>query len=127
MKSQFKLTKPCPNCPFRRDEKAIELQEGRREQIIEDLLSGESTTFHCHQTVYRDDGRNHDEDGNYGPVDVCHCPGAAAVSRKYGRDTTMVQIASRLGFISSDHYDSAAELTLDPEDLSVDPKRARLP
>jgi len=126
MKNQFNLIKPCPNCPFRNDDQAIDLQPGRREQIIEDLLSGKESTFHCHKTVYRDDGRNHDEDGNYHPVDVCHCAGAAAVTRKFGRDTTLVQIATRLGAIEPDHYDPAASLTLEPEDLDLDPSKVYL-
>ncbi len=126
MKNQFAVRKPCANCPFRKDDKAISLQPGRREQIIEDLLSGKDSTFHCHKTVYRNDGRNHDEEGNYQPVDVSHCPGAAAVARKFGRDTVMVQVASRLGAIGHDHYDEALEQTLEPEDLNIDTKRARI-
>jgi len=124
VKHQFDLRKPCANCPFRNDSKAIDLQPGRREQIIEDLLSGKQTTFHCHKTVYREDGRNHDEDGNYVPADVCQCPGAMAVARKFGRDTVMVQVATRLGAIPHDHYDDALPLTLEPEDLDLDPKKA---
>lgn len=126
MEKQFSVKKPCANCPFRKDGKAIDLQPGRREQIIEDLLSGKDSTFHCHKTVYRNDGRNHDEEGNYQPVDVSHCPGAVAVARKYGRDTVMVQVASRLGVIAPDHYDDALELTLEPEDLNVSSERAKI-
>lgn len=126
MKNQFAVKKPCANCPFRKDSKAIELQPGRREQIIEDLLSGKDSTFHCHKTVYRNDGRNHDDEGNYLPVDVSHCPGAAALARKFGRDTVMVQVASRLGAIAHDQYDEALALTLEPEDLNINMKRARI-
>lgn len=126
MEKQFSLKKPCANCPFRNDEQAIDLNVGRREQIIEDLLSGLATTFHCHKTVYRDDDRNFDENGDYQPNDICHCPGAIAVSKKYGRETTVVQVATRLGIIEFDHYDSALPLTLDVDDLDVDRNRARI-
>lgn len=126
MKKQFSLTKPCANCPFRNDEQAIELEVGRKEQIIEELLSGVAPTFHCHKTVYRKDGRNFDDEDNYRPVDVCHCPGAAAVSKKYGRDTAMVQVATRLGYIRHDHYDEALPLTIGKMELSINRKRARV-
>lgn len=126
MKNQFAVKTPCANCPFRNDEQAIPLQPGRREGIIEGLLSGEHETFPCHKTVYRKDGRNHDEDENYRPVDVSVCPGAAAVSRKFGRDLTIVQLATRLGFIPYDHYDEALPLTLEPEDLPIDREKARI-
>lgn len=126
MYKQFAVKTPCANCPFRNDSKAIELQPGRREGIIERLLSGEDETFPCHATVYRPDSRNHDEEGNYRPVDVSVCSGAAALARKFGRDTTMVQLATRLGFIPYDHYDEALAKTIEPEDLNVDRQKARL-
>jgi len=126
MKNQFAVKKPCANCPFRNDDQAIPLQPGRREGIIEGLLSGEHETFPCHATVYRKDRRNHDEDDNYRPVDVSVCPGAAAVSRKFGRDLTIVQLATRLGMIPYDHYDGALAETLEPEDLAIDKVKARI-
>ena len=43
MEKQFSLKKPCSNCPFRNDEDAIDLKIDRKEQIIEELLSGEDT------------------------------------------------------------------------------------
>jgi hypothetical protein len=124
MYKQFALTKPCANCPFRNDAAAIDLKPGRREQIIKDLLAGKDQTFHCHKTVYRDDNRNHDEEGNYRPLDICQCPDAAAVARKCGRDTVMVQVATRLGVIAQNHYDGAMAVTIQPEDLNLD--RAKL-
>ena len=120
MEKQFSLRKTCANCPFRKDAGAIELNPGRREGIILALLTGEQQTFNCHATVYRKDGRNFQGD-EYRPVDVSHCPGAAAVARKFGRDTVAVQIAERLGMISPDHFDSAADETLDPADLDIEP------
>ena len=126
IKQSFALKEPCSDCPFRNDGQSINLQDGRREQIIEDLLSGVSTTFHCHKTVYRKDADNFDEDGNYKPQDVMMCPGAMAVARKLGRDPQMIQIAERMGWIELGHYDKAMEKTLDPSDLKIDKKRARI-
>lgn len=126
MDKQFSLKKPCANCPFRNDGQAIDLMPGRKEEIIESLLNGESMTFSCHKTVYRPDGVNFNDDGEYTPKEVSHCPGAAAVARKFGRDTVAVQVASRLGFIDEDHYDGALEGTLEPQDLQVDETVARI-
>lgn len=126
MDKQFSLRKPCANCPFRNDNASIQLQPGRREEIIENLLSGEHQTFSCHKTVHRKDGRNYDEDGNYTPVDVAHCPGAIAVARKFGRDTVLVQVATRLGEIAQDHYDDAMACTIEPESLAIDPRKAHI-
>lgn len=127
IKRAFSLRRVCQNCPFRKDAQAIDLAEGRKEQIIEDLLSGKSTTFHCHKTVYREGADNFDEEGNYRPNDVMMCPGAMAVARKLGRDPQMIQVAERMGWIEPDHYAEAMSETLDPEtDLKVDFKNARL-
>jgi hypothetical protein len=126
MYKQFSLRRPCRECPFRIDGDAVSLSPGRKEEIIEKLLSGEHATFHCHKTVYRSDCRNHDDDGNFIPVDIAHCAGAAAICRKFGRDTTVVQIASRLGIISYDHYDQSLDATLDTEHLKLDRRRARI-
>ena len=67
-----------------------------------------------------------DDEGNYHPTDVCQCPGAAAVARKYGRDTVMVQVATRMGVIPEDHFDSALELTIGKDQLNVDPQKAKI-
>jgi hypothetical protein len=44
----------------------------------------------------------------------------------FGRDTVMVQVASRLGFIGADHYDVALALTIGAEELNIDPRKARI-
>lgn len=126
LKNLFAVKRPCSNCPFRNDEDAISLEARRREGIIESLLSGEHTTFHCHKTVYRRDDRNHKKNGDYVPVDVSQCPGAAAIARKFGRDSVMVQIATRLGVIPPDYYDEAMGLTIEIEQLCIDRKKARI-
>lgn len=126
MKKQFNLRKPCKNCPFRNDDQTIGLQPGRLEDIIEGLLNGEDMTFHCHKTVYSEGGVNFDDNGDFRPVRVSHCAGAAAVCRKHGRDTVASQLAIRLGVILEDHYEPAMLGTMSPSDLSVDKRKARI-
>lgn len=118
IKKQFSLKKPCADCPFRNDDQAINLRPGRREQIIKGLLSGD-TAFHCHKTVYRSDNRNFDDDGNYVPNDICQCPGAIAVVKKFNRQVVIAEVAVSLGVIKKDHYDEALSLTIDPHDLNL--------
>ena len=125
IKKGFALKKPCADCPFRNDDKAISLRDGRREEIIEDLLSGKSSTFHCHKTVYRKGAKNFDDEGLYKPKDVAMCPGAMAVARKMGRDPQMIQVAERMGWIETGHYDVAISETLEPKDLKINKIRAR--
>lgn len=120
VEKQFKLRQPCSNCPFIKGSGSIELMPGRRYGIIEDLIKGSSTTFHCHKTVYREDGRNHDAEGNYKPVDIAHCPGAMAVAMKCGATPTVIQIAERFGIISGQHYEDAKSSTLSPEEIAED-------
>lgn len=122
----FALKKPCSECPFRKDGKGVRLQDGRKEDILEGLLSGRDSSFPCHKTVYRKGADNFDEEGEYRPRDVSVCPGAMAVARKLGRDPQMIQIAERLGWIELDHLDQAMKETLDPSDLKIDRKKARL-
>ena len=85
-----------------------------------------SMRFHCHKTVYRSDRVNFNDDGEYTPKEISHCPGAAAVARKFGRDTVAVQVASRLEFIDENHYDGTLEGTLGPQDLQVDKAVAKI-
>ncbi len=54
------------------------------------------------------------------------CPGAAAVARKFGRDMVIIQVATRMGVITDSFLDDALERTINPEDLSVNPKDAHL-
>jgi hypothetical protein len=117
MLKQFKLNQLCADCPFRKDDKAIKLEPGRIKGIIDSLVTQEVLTFHCHKTVYGN-SCNFDEEGEYTPKDVSHCPGAIAVMKKLGKDTVAVQIAERLNVIPQNHYNKAMEQSIDPEDLT---------
>lgn len=48
----WRVQKMCDNCPFRPDDAAIELADGRLEEIKEGAVIGQP--FHCHKTVYRE-------------------------------------------------------------------------
>lgn len=37
----------------------------------------------------------------------------------------MIQVATRMGVIPEDHYDSALELTIDKDQLDLDPQKAK--
>ena len=122
----FNLKKPCSNCPFRGDEQAIKLMPGRREGIISQLLTGQIPSFPCHKTVYRKGRENFDDEDQYQPTDICHCPGAIAVCQKFGRDPVVVQIGVRLGVIAENHYAEALELSMEPGELDIDLKDVHL-
>ena len=89
----LRLTKPCENCPFRR-EGAIELREGRVEGIVEGLLADDRSTFHCHKTVHSKGGGRWDAKGRYkASGKEAMCAGAAAVLMKRGRPTVAMRLA----------------------------------
>tara|TARA_Y100001956_G_scaffold28119_1_gene27775 strand:+ start:2239 stop:2661 length:423 start_codon:yes stop_codon:yes gene_type:complete len=120
----FARKRPCSNCPFRNDEKAIELSDGRLEDIITSLLTGREVSFNCHKTVYGD--LDDIIDGNTPPVAPSVCPGAAAVARKFGRDMVIIQVGTRMGVIESNFLDDALSRTIEPESLHINKKDVHL-
>ena len=48
MENTHNLKKPCFDCPFRNDEKAIPLMKGRIEEIAGGLLEDNDSSFNCH-------------------------------------------------------------------------------
>lgn len=119
----FALKRPCTNCPFRNDDRAIELNEGRKDEIMLSILKGDNPSFSCHKTIYSDSYNVIDKSP---PREPSVCPGAAAVARKFGRDMVIIQVATRMGVITDSFLDDALERTISPEDLSVNPKDAHL-
>jgi hypothetical protein len=95
------MTKPCPECPFLRGERAVRLTLGRIQEIAGNMLSSSGGEFHCHKTS-RQTG-----DGSQR-----HCAGALIFAEKNGNATQMMRIAERLGF-----YDRTK---LEGEDLVFD-------
>lgn len=92
----YKLTTPCPQCPFRTDI-APYLQPERVREIEHNLHRGE---FYCHKTT-NSDRFNGEEEGNgsyYNPSGhEEHCAGALILLEKLERPSQMMRIAERLG------------------------------
>jgi hypothetical protein len=83
--NMYRITKMCSNCPFRNDEHAIHLSEGRLDSIKEALLRGEN--FVCHKTVYSKDSKQK-------PL---MCAGAYEFLIKNKQPNQIMQIAERIG------------------------------
>ena len=110
------LKKPCGNCPFRNDEGAIKLAPGRVEDIIQELLTDDWKSFHCHKTVYSQKGGFHDGDGNYLPSgNEKMCAGAMAVLHKLGRPSIGMRIAMVTNELTTQELDQMALGVLEPE------------
>lgn len=88
----MRLNKPCANCPFRSDGKAIHLSPGRRQGIHESITKyGENFTCHKHN--------DHDDLGAAinDPSKNITCAGMLVYLTHLKRPNTMMQVMSRLG------------------------------
>lgn len=86
--SQYKLTTPCDNCPFRTDVKPY-LTSDRVDEIGDSLAR---STFPCHKTTeFDDEGEAHETDKTQ------HCAGALIMLEKMGQPSQMMRIAERIG------------------------------
>lgn len=91
------LKKPCANCPFLVNG-AIELEEGRLEDIVEDLKLDDGTNFQCHKSVYGSKGGNWEEGEEGGSHYVpsgneSMCIGSAIYMLKIGRPSISLRFA----------------------------------
>jgi len=127
----YSLKKPCANCPFLKDKaKAIELHPERVPDIVNDLLTGESTGFSCHKTVYHkktggkwvedENGEEHyEQSGN-----EKQCAGSLIVMQKLGVETQLMQVMRRLDVYKPDDFKPFHDLIIEPEDIGVEkPKK----
>lgn len=99
-KKIFRLKTPCKNCPFLKDDAAIELQEGRLSSIKADLLADDNSNFYCHKTTYSTGGGDND-DGDYeasGQESVCM--GSMAFLLANGRASIPMRLAFITGLLS---------------------------
>ena len=90
---RFDLTRPCGNCPFRRD-RPFHLRPER----VRDILGGgkrrrwwPADSFPCHKTIEYFDA------GTIIPETAQQCAGVIAILHREGRPNTAMQIAERLG------------------------------
>lgn len=92
-KHYYRLKKPCANCPFRDDSKAISLSPGRLDQIKSDLLADDHSSFDCHKTVYK---ANSTARRKRSERAMC-AAGAARFLMQEGRPTVGMRLAFALG------------------------------
>lgn len=94
--------RPCANCPFRKDGAGIELQPGRVEGIVADLLADDRQTFVCHKTLDKE---------------RMTCAGAVGIMSKLGRLPVIARLGLAYGVITQDDIEASAKLVIDPSDL----------
>jgi len=87
----YRKTKMCSNCPFLKSENAIQLNDGRLDEIKKDLLGGAS--FNCHKTVYNLDDKMRSTDEQK----LKMCKGAYNFLKSKKRPNQQMQTAKRLG------------------------------
>lgn len=85
---KFDLTRPCSDCPFRKDKK-FPLRESRVREIVTGLLYRDAS-FSCHKTTSAKGKTNRDAEAQ-------HCAGAMIFLEQRGQPTQMMRIAERLG------------------------------
>ena len=95
--------RPCANCPFRRDGAGIELQPGRIDGIVDDLLADDRQTFVCHKTL---------------DTERMTCAGAVAVMSKLGRLPVIARLGLVTELITMEDIEASAALVIDPSDLA---------
>ncbi len=98
----YTMTKPCPECPFRRDGTGgtpVRLRSDRIEEIAGLMLGGRGD-FPCHKTTVPDDA---EECGLRATEDSLHCAGALIFAEKNETSTQMMRVVERLGL-----YDPSA-------------------
>lgn len=119
----YALKKPCADCPFLK-EGGIELAPGRLESIVDDLVSGESTSFMCHKTVHHPTtgGEWISDDGNeetYVPSNnEQQCAGSLILLEKMGHRTQLMQVMHRLGMYNPMRLTSCHDHVIDPETVN---------
>ena len=100
----YRMSKPCPKCPFRSDIPKY-LRPERAQQIADSLYDG--AEFPCHQTTEEVE----DEDGmgeRVATAKSAACAGALITMEKEGFSNQMVRIAERLGMYDHQALDMEA-------------------
>lgn len=103
--------RPCSNCPFRHDGKGIELNPGRIEGIVTELLADDQQTFVCHKTLH---------------AERKTCAGAIGLMLKLGRLPVIARLGLATGLVSVADIEASAAMVIDPESLALPdmPERA---
>jgi len=92
--NEWRVLEPCSNCPFLDNGKAMHLNEGRVDDIKEDLRNGGN--FTCHKTVYglRTDMESDEESTQQQPK---MCAGAYLYLKKLRIPNTIMNLAKAMG------------------------------
>ena len=96
--------RPCANCPFRSDGAGVELDPGRVEGIVSDLLADDQQTFVCHKTLDKE---------------RMTCAGAVGLMSKLGRLPVIARIGLAYGVITKADIEASAALVIEPTDLAL--------
>lgn len=96
--------RPCANCPFRCDGSGIQLEPGRVEGIVSDLLADDQQTFVCHKTLDKE---------------RMTCAGAVGLMSKLGRLPVIARLGLVYGVITKADIEASAALVIDPSDLAM--------
>lgn len=86
----FKLTRPCDQCPFTRTCLKGWLGETRAAQIAESITTRQES-FPCHKTTEANDGEHVPTPGEQ------HCAGTLILTERIGRPGQLQRIAGRMG------------------------------
>lgn len=115
----FKLKKPCNNCPFLK-EGAIDLSPGRLEGIITTLMDDQNH-FLCHKTVYnaKTGGNRNEDTGRYEHSgEESQCVGSMVYLLKTGRPNVSMRLGAALKILSYDEMEAQSDLIISPESLN---------
>lgn len=96
--------RPCSNCPFRCDGAGVELNAGRLEGIVSDLLADDNQTFVCHKTLDKE---------------RMTCAGAVGLMFKLGRLPVIARLGLACGVITKDDVLASAAMVIEPSVLDL--------
>lgn len=126
----FQLKAPCKNCPFRKDDGAIELNEGRFSEIESQLVKDDNIMFLCHKHLgdsfdendHVDDDSDGDHETHLKPS-IIACAGAEAYRRKIGRMSVAMRFAIFTNKINEDHLTNCEHLVVDKNWRETQPQK----
>ena len=95
---EYKLKKPCENCPFRSD-KRFHLAENRIKEITNGLLD-EDVPFACHKTT-TEIGKSCSDKG------AQHCAGALIFLEQMNKSHRMMRVAAYIGEYDASKLDKS--------------------
>lgn len=99
----FNLTRPCANCPFKR-EGAIKLHPERLPGIVAGLLANDRDWFKCHKTLHLKPRARRDS----------QCVGAMIYLLKVDAPSVSMRLAAALGMLDFEALRAQADQIIEP-------------